>query len=223
MFFVQPALALVRTRRFSFFEFYYFFSLYFLFLCFFLTANVFILFKYTLFFRNMGSLFSSSVAISTDYTFNAASDGSAQVGKGSQRSVQALGNSASGIGTAATGSGRVICSPLMGISGAIQPDVKYGSDTYARRVYWMAEDGELSNPKDLESCLMLPGWYQTIDDKLTKNNYHVDEFKKRVQLVVSLGDKDLSLRRSSKVNSILMPLITRFTSWMKTGTLKEGI
>ena len=55
----------------------------------------------------------------------------------------------------------------------------------------MAEDGELSNPEDLESCLMLPGWYQTIDDKLTKNNYHVDEFKKRVQLVVSQGDKDL--------------------------------
>ena len=26
---------------------------------------------------------------------------------------------------------------------------------------------------------------------LPKNNYHVDEFKKRVQLVVSLGDKDL--------------------------------
>ena len=95
MFFVQPALALVRTRRFSFFEFYYVFSLYLLFLCFFLTANVFILFKYTLFFRNMGSLFSSSVARSTDYTFNAASDGSAQVGKGSQTSVQGLGNSAS--------------------------------------------------------------------------------------------------------------------------------
>ena len=139
----------------------------------------------------MGSFFSSSVARSTDYTFNAASDGSAQVGKGSQRSVQGLGNSASGIGTAATGSGQVICSPLMGISGAIQPDVKYGSDTYARRVYWMAEKGELSNPEDLENCLILPGWYQTIDDKLTKNNYHVDEFKKRVQLVVSLGDKDL--------------------------------
>ena len=87
----------------------------------------------------------------------------------------------------------------------------------------MAEKGELSNPEDLENCLNLPGWYQTIDDKLTKNNYHVDEFKKRVQLVVSLGDKDLSLRRSSKVNSILMPLKTRFTSWMKTCTLKEGI
>ena len=53
----------------------------------------------------MGSLFSSSVARSTDYTFNAASDGSAQVGKGSQRSVKGLGNGASGIGTAATGSG----------------------------------------------------------------------------------------------------------------------
>ena len=55
----------------------------------------------------------------------------------------------------------------------------------------MAEKGELSNPEDLENCLNLPGWYQTIDDKLTKNNYHVDEFKRRVQLVVSLGDKDL--------------------------------
>ena len=89
---------------------------------------------------------------------------------------------------------RRICSPLRGISGAIQPDVRYGSDTYARQVYWMAEDGELRSPADLENLkkrLVLPGWYDTINDKLTENNYHVEEFKDRVQLVVCLGDKDL--------------------------------
>ena len=86
------------------------------------------------------------------------------------------------------------CSPLKGISGAIQPDVTYGSDTYARQVYWMAEDGELRRPEDLENLkrrLMLPDWYKTINDKLTENNYHVKEFKDRVQLVVCLGDTDL--------------------------------
>ena len=86
------------------------------------------------------------------------------------------------------------CSPIKGISGAIQPDVRYGSDTYARQVYWMAEDGELRRPEDLENlkrCLMLPEWYNTINDKLTENNYHVEEFKDRVQLVVCLGDTDL--------------------------------
>ena len=75
------------------------------------------------------------------------------------------------------------CSPLKGISGAIQPDVTYGSDTYARQVYWMAEDGELRRPEDLENLkrrLMLPDWYKTINDKLTENNYHVKEFKDRV-------------------------------------------
>ena len=86
------------------------------------------------------------------------------------------------------------CSPLKWNSGAIQPDVQYGSDTYARQVYWMAEDGKLSSPKDLEDLekrLMLPGWYNTINDKLTENNYRVEEFKDLVQLVVCLGDTDL--------------------------------
>ena len=83
------------------------------------------------------------------------------------------------------------CSPLKGISGAIQPDVQYGSDTYARQVYWMAEDGALRRPEDLENFLMLPDWYNTINDKLTKNNYHVNKFKDWVQLVVCLGDTDL--------------------------------
>ena len=89
---------------------------------------------------------------------------------------------------------RRICSPLRGISGAIQPDVKYGLDTCARQVYWMAEDGKLRSPEDLEyleSRLMLPDWYNTINDKLTENNYHFEEFKDRVKLVVCLGDKDL--------------------------------
>ena len=87
-----------------------------------------------------------------------------------------------------------ICSPLRGISGAIQPDVKNDSDTYARQVYWMAEDGILRSPEDLESLkrhLMLPDWYNTINDKLTENNSHVEEFKDQVRLVVCLGDKDL--------------------------------
>ncbi|CAH3025467.1 unnamed protein product, partial [Porites evermanni] len=87
-----------------------------------------------------------------------------------------------------------ICSPLRGISGAIQPDVTYGSDTYARQVYWMAEDGQLRSPEDLENLkrrLMLPDWYNTINDKLTENNSHVEEFKDQVRLVVCLGDKDL--------------------------------
>ena len=89
---------------------------------------------------------------------------------------------------------RRICSPLRGISGAIQPDVRYGLDTYARQVYWMAEDGKLRSREDLEyleSRLMLPDWYNTINDKLTKNNYYFAEFKDQVQLVVCLGDKDL--------------------------------
>lgn len=89
---------------------------------------------------------------------------------------------------------RRICSPLRGISGAIQPDVRYGLDTYARQVYWMAEDGKLRSPEDLEyleSRLMLPDWYNTINDKLTENNYYFAEFKDQVQLVVCLGDKDL--------------------------------
>ena len=86
---------------------------------------------------------------------------------------------------------RRICSPLKGISGAIRPNVRYGSDTYARQVYWMAEDGKLRSPEDLENFLMLPGWYNTIHAKLTENNYHVEEFKDWVQLVVCLGDKDL--------------------------------
>ena len=89
---------------------------------------------------------------------------------------------------------RRICSPLKGISGAIQPDVRYGSDTYARQVYWMAEDGELCRPEDLENLkrrLMLPDWYNTINDKLTENKSHLEGFKDRVKLVVCLGDKDL--------------------------------
>ena len=113
-----------------------------------------------------------------------------------------------------------ICSPLRGISGAIQPDVRYGSDTYARQVYWMAEDGALRSPADLENFLMLPDWYNTINDKLTENNYHVEEFKDRVQLVVCLGTQTFSLRRSSRVNSTLMPLKTNFTRWMNTYVLK---
>ena len=44
------------------------------------------------------------------------------------------------MGSAVTRPGR-ICSPLIGISGAIQSDVQYGSDTEAQQVYWMAEDG----------------------------------------------------------------------------------
>ena len=89
---------------------------------------------------------------------------------------------------------RRICSPLKGISGAIQPDVRYGSDTYARQVYWMAEDDELRRPEDLKNLkrrLMLPDWYNTINDKLTENKSHVEGFKDRVKLVVCLGDKDL--------------------------------
>ena len=84
-----------------------------------------------------------------------------------------------------------ICSPIKGISGAIQPNVRYGSDTYARQVYWMAERGELRSAEDLENCPMLPGWYSTINAKLAENNYHVEEFKDRVRSVVCLGDKDL--------------------------------
>lgn len=83
------------------------------------------------------------------------------------------------------------CSPLRGISGAIQPAVQYGSDTCARQVYWMAEGGALCRPEDLKNIPMLLGWYNTINDKLTKNNYHVDQFKDWVQLVVCLGDTDL--------------------------------
>ena len=83
------------------------------------------------------------------------------------------------------------CSPIKGISGAIQPNVRYGSDTYARQVFWMAERGELRSAEDLENCLMLPGWYSTINAKLAENNYHVEDFKDRVRLVVCLGDKDL--------------------------------
>ena len=86
---------------------------------------------------------------------------------------------------------RRICSPIKGISGAIQPNVRYGSDTYARQVYWMAERGELRSAEDLQNCLMLPGWYNTINAKLAENNYHVEEFKDQVRLVVCLGDKDL--------------------------------
>ena len=55
----------------------------------------------------------------------------------------------------------------------------------------MAEDGALRSPEDLKNCPVLPDWYNTINDKLTENNYHVDEFKDQVQLVVCLGDKDL--------------------------------
>ena len=55
----------------------------------------------------------------------------------------------------------------------------------------MAEDGALRSSEDLENCPVLPGWYNTINDKLTENNYHVEEFKDQVQLVVCLGDKDL--------------------------------
>ena len=58
----------------------------------------------------------------------------------------------------------------------------------------MAEDGELRGPKDLENLkrrLMLPDWYNTINDKLTENKSHVEGFKDRVKLVVCLGDKDL--------------------------------
>ena len=83
------------------------------------------------------------------------------------------------------------CSPIKGISGAIQPNVRYGSDTYARQVFWMAERGELRSAEDLENCLMLPGWYSTINAKLAEDNYHFEEFKDRVRLVVCLGDKDL--------------------------------
>ena len=89
---------------------------------------------------------------------------------------------------------RRICSPLKGISGVIQPDVRYGSDTYARQVYWMAEDGALRSPEDLENLerlLMLPDWYNTINDKLTESKRHVEGFRDRVKLVVCLGDKDL--------------------------------
>ena len=89
---------------------------------------------------------------------------------------------------------RRICSPLRGISGAIQPDVEDDSDTYARQVYWMAEDGKLRSPEDLEDLkrrLKLPDWYNTINDKLTENNSRVEEFKDQVRLVVCLGDKDL--------------------------------
>ena len=55
----------------------------------------------------------------------------------------------------------------------------------------MAEDGALRSPEDLKNCPVLPDWYNTINDKLTENNYHVEEFKDQVQLVVCLGDKDL--------------------------------
>ena len=55
----------------------------------------------------------------------------------------------------------------------------------------MAEDGALRSPEDLINCPVLPDWYNTINDKLTENNYHVEEFKDQVQLVVCLGDKDL--------------------------------
>ena len=58
----------------------------------------------------------------------------------------------------------------------------------------MAEDGELCRPEDLENLqrrLMLPDWYNTINDKLTENKSHVEGFKDRVKLVVCLGDKDL--------------------------------
>ena len=58
----------------------------------------------------------------------------------------------------------------------------------------MAEDGELRGPGDLENLkrrLMLPDWYNTINDKLTENKSHVEGFKDRVKLVVCLGDKDL--------------------------------
>ena len=58
----------------------------------------------------------------------------------------------------------------------------------------MAEDGELRGPEDLENLkrrLMLPDWYNTINDKLTENKSHVEGFKDRVKLVVCLGDKDL--------------------------------
>ena len=55
----------------------------------------------------------------------------------------------------------------------------------------MAEDGALRSSEDLENCPVLPGWYNTINDKLTENNYHEENFKDQVQLVVCLGDKDL--------------------------------
>ena len=58
----------------------------------------------------------------------------------------------------------------------------------------MAEDGELRGPEDLENLkrrLMLPDWYNTINDKLTENKSHVEGFKDRVKLVVCLGDKEL--------------------------------
>ncbi|CAH3137010.1 unnamed protein product [Porites lobata] len=84
----------------------------------------------------------------------------------------------------------------------------------------MAEKGELSNPEDLENCLNLPGWYQTIDDKLTKNNYHVDEFKRRVQLVVSLGDKDLFFETFFKGNENFNNFIGR--GFARLGGFEEG-